>query len=76
MNREIEKCTLSDIFPCKNLNIFIELVDSSIEYGESTSYELRPASTQRLNVFQLRQILKLATELRNRQNSLASGLRP
>jgi hypothetical protein len=60
----------------KRLDSFIELVTSSIEYGESASYELRPATTQRLNMLQVRLILELSTELRGRQNSRAAGLRP
>lgn len=60
----------------QRLDSFIELVASSIEYGESTSYELQPAKKQFLNVPQLRRILELSEDLRRRQTVKASGLRP
>ena len=62
----------------KRLDSFIELVTSSIEYGESTSYELQPTTTtkSKLDVPQLRQILNIAVELRARQSIKASGIQP
>ena len=62
----------------KRLDSFIELVTSSIEYGESTSYELQPTTTiqAKLDVEQLRQILNIAVELRARQSIKASGVQP
>jgi hypothetical protein len=60
----------------QRLDSFIELVASSIEYGESTSYELRPAKKQFLNVPQLRSILELSEDLRERQSLKAAGIQP
>lgn len=60
----------------QRLDSFAELTESSIEYGESTSYELQPAKKQVLNVPQLKQILELTRDLRERQAFKASGLKP
>jgi hypothetical protein len=51
----------------------MELVASSIEYGESTSYELQPSKKPVLNVPVLKNILRLAERLRERQSFRASG---
>lgn len=52
----------------------MELVTSSIEYGESTSYELQPAKKRVLNVPELKSILTIATEVRKKSAVKASGL--
>lgn len=58
----------------QRLDSFIELVTSSIEYGESTSHQLQPSKTKRpLNVRQLKSILELSEGLRERQAWKASG---
>jgi hypothetical protein len=58
----------------QRLDSFIELASSSIEYGASLQYEVRPAKTRVLNVKALKNILKGATALRKRQAIKASGL--
>ncbi|GKY97645.1 hypothetical protein MPSEU_000722900 [Mayamaea pseudoterrestris] len=49
------------------LDSFIELLHSSIDYGESTSHQLQPSKKQSLNVKQLRSILKVAQKVREKQ---------
>jgi hypothetical protein len=49
------------------LDSFVELVLSSIEYGESTSHQLQPSKKQSLNVKQLQEILKIAQSVREQQ---------
>jgi hypothetical protein len=58
----------------QRLDSFMELVASSIEYGESTSYALQPAQKQRLNVPLLKHVMELTTRLRKEQSWKASGL--
>lgn len=67
-------CDLTLTATSQGLDSFIELVASSIEYGESTSYQLQPAKKASLNIPQLRRIHELAGEVRNRQAKRASGL--
>ncbi|KAL7559494.1 hypothetical protein ACA910_010308 [Epithemia clementina (nom. ined.)] len=51
-----------------SLDSFIELVESSIEYVESTSHQLQPARTKRpLEVRQLKSILIAAKKIQERQ---------
>jgi hypothetical protein len=69
-------CVFSRVRRQQRLDSFAELTESSIEYGESTSYRLHPAKTQLLNVPQLKQILALTRDLRQRQTFKAAGLRP
>uniref|UniRef100_A0A7S3P6R3 Uncharacterized protein n=1 Tax=Amphora coffeiformis TaxID=265554 RepID=A0A7S3P6R3_9STRA len=58
------------------IDSFVELVSSSVEYGESTSYQLQPAKTKKpLNVRELRRILSLAHDFRTEQERRASGTR-
>ena len=64
-----------DIAP-QRLDSFIELVSSSIEYAESTSYQLKPAKGMPLNVKLLKSILDLTENIRETQAWKASGLRP
>ena len=45
----------------------MELVLSSIEYGESTSHQLQPSKKQSLNVKQLQIILRIAQSVREKQ---------
>lgn len=52
----------------------MELVKSSIEYGESTSYELQPAKKRVLNVPELKAVLSIATEVHKKTAVKASGL--
>ena len=59
----------------QRLDSFIELVKSSIEYGESTSYQLQPTKKNALNVRQLRGILALSEDLREQQAWRLSGAR-
>lgn len=55
---------------------FIELVSSSVEYGESTSYQLQPAKTKKpLNIRELRSILTLANQVRDELSRRASGFK-
>jgi hypothetical protein len=54
------------------LDSFIELVASSIEYGESTSYQLQPTKRP-LNVVKIKGILEIAKRVRRQQASKASG---
>jgi hypothetical protein len=54
------------------LDSFIELVASSIEYGESTSYQLQPTKRP-LNVVKIKGILDIAKRVRRQQASKASG---
>jgi len=53
----------------------MELISSSIEYGESTSHQLQPAKTHPLNVRLLRSILDLVKDLHERQSFRASGVK-
>jgi hypothetical protein len=50
------------------LDSFLELVASSIEYGESTSAQLQPGS-QKLNLALLREIYQMARDTRDRMSS-------
>jgi hypothetical protein len=56
------------------LDSFMELVASSIEYGESTSHQLHPAKSKPLNTNLLKSILNLSKGLRERQSRKASGV--
>jgi hypothetical protein len=58
----------------QRLDSFVELVASSIEYGESSSYALQPAQKQKLNVPLLKHIMELTSRLRKEQSRKASGL--
>ena len=60
----------------QRLDSFIELVTSSIEYTESTSHQLQPARSRPLNVNQLKSILNLANEMRDRRAKQASSATP
>jgi len=62
----------------QRLDSFLELVASSIEYGESTTHQLQPSTRTRqpLNVKRLRSIQQLAKDIRLRQSRKASGVRP
>jgi hypothetical protein len=55
------------IFFQQRLDSFLELVASSIEYGQSTSYQLQPAKKISLNVKQLKNIKDLVEHLCERQ---------
>jgi hypothetical protein len=57
------------------LDSFEELVNSSIEYGESTSHQLQPSKYGSLNVPLLKRILEITKETRKRQAFKASGAR-
>jgi len=54
---------------------FLELVSSSIEYAESTSYQLKPAKGMPLNVKLLKSIRDMAENLRETQAWKASRLK-
>lgn len=54
------------------LDSFVELVASSVEYGESTSHQLQPSKTGALNVPLLKTILSIARELREENANKAS----
>jgi hypothetical protein len=54
------------------LDSFIELVVSSIEYGESASYQLQPTKRP-LNVVKIKGILEIAEKVRRQQANRASG---
>jgi len=58
------------------LDSFLELVSSSIEYAESTSYQLKPSKGMPLNVKLLKSIRDMAENLRETQAWKASGLKP
>ena len=60
----------------QRLDSFIELVTSSIEYAESTSYQLKPGKGMPLNVKLLKSMLDLSENIRETQAWKASGLRP
>jgi len=73
---EREQLLLKDLrSSIDRLDSFIELVKSSIEYGESTSYQLQPTKKNALNVRQLRGILALSEDLREQQAWRLSGAR-
>mmetsp|Transcript_21487 Transcript_21487/g.61363 ORF Transcript_21487/g.61363 Transcript_21487/m.61363 type:complete len:251 (-) Transcript_21487:56-808(-) len=55
------------------LDSFIELTTSSIEYVESTSYQLQPAKKLSLDVDMLQEILSIAKSVRGAQSSKASA---
>lgn len=55
------------------LDSFEELVQSSIEYGQSTSHQLQPSKHGSLNVPLLKRILEITQETRKRQAWKASG---
>ena len=57
----------------QRLDSFAELVASSIEYGESTSYQLQPAKSTPLNIPILKGIEALVKDIRERQSWKASG---
>ncbi len=58
------------------LDSFDELISSSIEYGESTSYQLQPAKRVTLNLKELKRILELVNKIRRQQSRKAAGLQP
>lgn len=67
------KITLSLI--AQRFDSFIELVSSSVEYGESASYQLQPAKTKKpLNLRELRNILSLSKQMRDDLSRRASGV--
>jgi hypothetical protein len=53
----------------------MELISSSIEYGESTSHQLQPTKSRPLNVRLLKTILELVQDLHKRQSFKASGVK-
>lgn len=53
--------------PAQKLDSFVELVLSSIEYGESTSHLLQPGKKTTLNLKQLNSILEAARSIREQQ---------
>ena len=67
---------LSPLLRRQRLDSFIELVSSSIEYAESTSYQLKPAKGMPLNVKLLKSLRDLSENIRETQAWKASGLRP
>jgi hypothetical protein len=55
------------------LDSFAELVNSSIEYGESTSHQLQPSKYGSLNISLLKKILEITKETKKKQTWKASG---
>jgi hypothetical protein len=53
----------------------MELIASSIEYGESTSHQLQPTKSRPLNVRLLKSILELVQDVHKRQSFKASGVK-
>ena len=67
------KLTMSFALIRQRLDSFIELVTSSIEYTESTSHQLQPARSRPLDVNQLKHILELAKDMREKRAYQASS---
>jgi hypothetical protein len=67
---------LTSVLFLQRLDSFIELVSSSVEYGESASYQLQPAKTKRpMNLREHRRILLLAEDFHKEQKIKATGVR-
>jgi hypothetical protein len=67
---------LTSVLSLQRLDSFIELVSSSVEYGESASYQLQPAKTKRpMNLREHRRILLLAEDFHKEQKIKATGVR-
>jgi hypothetical protein len=65
--RANSRLSFSLCFLAQRLDSFVELVASSIEYGESTSHQLQPRKTKPLNVRRLQGILDLCQQMRRKQ---------
>lgn len=57
------------------IDSFLELTTSSIEYGESTSYQLSPMKSQTLQIPLLQRIHRLTEDFRRKQVVKASGIK-